>query len=72
MLLDAVHKLRLLDPDPQVRRQAVEFCCGPRRSGAESAQEATRQETDAQVHTAVTGQCVYPKSARQLPPATTA
>ena len=29
VLLDAVHKLRLLDPDPQVRRQAVEFLARP-------------------------------------------
>ena len=55
VLLDAVNKLRLLDPDPQVRRQAVEFFGAARAEAALSRlRELRQQETDAQVHTAVT------------------
>jgi urea transport system permease protein len=55
VLVDAVNKLSLLDPDPQVRRQAVEFFGAARAEAALSRLRALRQqETDPQVHTAVT------------------
>jgi urea transport system permease protein len=55
VLVDAVNKLSLLDPDPQVRRRAVEFFGAARAEAALSRlRELRQQETDPQVHTAVT------------------
>jgi urea transport system permease protein len=54
VLLDAVNKLSLFDPDPQVRRRAVEFFGAARAEAALSRlRELRQQETDAQVQTAV-------------------
>jgi urea transport system permease protein len=54
VLLEAVNKLRLFDPDPQVRRQAVEFFGTARAEAALSRlRDVRRQEADPQVQTAL-------------------
>ena len=54
VLLEAVYKLRLSDPDPQVRQHAVEFFGAARAEAALSRlRDLRRQEEDPQVQTAL-------------------
>ena len=54
VLLDAINKLRLFDPDPQIRRQAVELFGAARAEAALSRlRQLRQQEEDPQVQTAL-------------------